>query len=216
MDEICSDISGTLARIKQALEVHTDSDVVEILGKASGSASQWKRRGRIPAGVLAQVSERTGVSIRWLKTGEKQSEVRESPAAYDRLNGFILIPRYTMNIKSECLKDRVPFREEWIREEMCLDPSRLALIQTSGDGMEPVLHPGDLMMFDLGTKQVKDNAIYALSAGDSLLVKRIQKKIDGSLVIKSDNPAYEPEEIEAGRARDLQVIGRLVWAGRRF
>ncbi len=35
--------------------------------------------------------------------------------------------------------------------------------------------------------------------------------LDGSLVVKSDNAAYEPETISAERAEEFRVVGRMVW-----
>jgi phage repressor protein C with HTH and peptisase S24 domain len=45
------------------------------------------------------------------------------------------------------------------------------------------------------------------------LVKRVQRKHDGSLVLISDNAAYQPDIVDKSAADDVTVVGRVVWAG---
>lgn len=61
-----------------------------------------------------------------------------------------------------------------------------------------------------------DKAEVVPQLNDALLVKRIQHKLDGSLHVMSDNTRYETEIVSAERAMDLNVLGRVVWSGRRM
>jgi phage repressor protein C with HTH and peptisase S24 domain len=45
------------------------------------------------------------------------------------------------------------------------------------------------------------------------LVKRVQRKFDGSLILISDNPIYLPEEIPANLASEVRVVGKVAWRG---
>ncbi len=45
------------------------------------------------------------------------------------------------------------------------------------------------------------------------LVKRVQRKHDGSLVLISDNTAYQPDVVDRAEAERVTVIGRVVWLG---
>ena len=94
--------------------------------------------------------------------------------------------------------------------------SALALISVKGDSMEPTLSNGDLILLDTSHGRVEDNAVYALQHNGTLLVKRIQRRMDGSVVVKSDNPRYESEALNADQVGALKVVGRVVWAGRRM
>lgn len=80
--------------------------------------------------------------------------------------------------------------------------------------MEPTIRHGDLLLIDTGEPRVKDNAIYALLIEGDLVVKRVQRKLDGTLVVRSDNDAYPPEEIPAAESARLGVVGRVRWFGR--
>lgn len=82
-------------------------------------------------------------------------------------------------------------------------------VQVAGDSMEPTLADGDVIIVDTAHNTIDGSGIYVVELQGNLLVKRVQLRIDGSLVLKSDNPAYEPEQIQAGAAHTLRVLGRM-------
>jgi len=138
--------------------------------------------------------------------------------------GFVLVPRYDVAasmgngavIHSEQVVDHLAFREEWVRTELGANPKNLVLISAIGDSMEPTLRAGDLLLIDRSTAGVKQDAIYAFATNNELRVKRMQLRMDGSVVVKSDNPQYDPETLSADIASALHIVGRVVWSGRRM
>ncbi|MCA3323677.1 MAG: hypothetical protein INF75_11415 [Roseomonas sp.] len=50
-----------------------------------------------------------------------------------------------------------------------------------------------------------------LAIGGALLVKRIQLRLDGSVVVKSDNAVYETEVMPADQTSTLKVLGEVIW-----
>lgn len=90
------------------------------------------------------------------------------------------------------------------------------MLIVKGDSMNPTLNDGDMVLVDLRASRIEDNAIYVLEFADSLLVKRIQRKLDGSVVIKNDNPRYEPEILPKERVESVKIVGRVVWSGKRM
>ena len=134
---------------------------------------------------------------------------------------FVMVPRYDVQasagagalIHSELIVDYLAFRHEWV-SRMGLNRQKLALIEVHGDSMEPALYNNDLILIDLRASELSVNGIYAIQHRGHLLVKRIQVKLDGTVIIKSDNPAYEPEVLGPDEAGGLVVVGRVVWFGR--
>ena len=92
----------------------------------------------------------------------------------------------------------------------------LALITVKDDSMEPTLRSDDLILTDTSRGHIEHNSIYVLRFDNELIVKRIQKRMNGSVIIKSDNPVYGEEELDALAAQSLPVIGKVVWFGRRI
>ena len=94
--------------------------------------------------------------------------------------------------------------------------NRLALITVKGDSMEPTLRSDDLILTDISTGHIDDDSIYVLQFKNDLVLKRIQRKMNGSVVVKSDNPIYGQEEMDELAAQALPVVGKVVWFGRRI
>jgi len=138
------------------------------------------------------------------------------------LNDFILVPRYDVHasaghgsiISSEQIVDHLAFKRDWVRKDLGLNPDKLALINAVGDSMEPAILSNDLLLVDLDSNTLTDDAIYVISVNDSLLVKRIQTMLDGTVKIKSDNPIYDNQTLKKEELSDLRVLGRVVWFGR--
>jgi phage repressor protein C with HTH and peptisase S24 domain len=94
------------------------------------------------------------------------------------------------------------------------NPSALSVIRVEGDSMVPTLTDGDDILVDRSAAPLRDG-IYVLRMDGALNVKRLAiNPVSRSITVRSDNPAYpswpdcEPETID--------VIGRVVWVGRRL
>lgn len=119
-------------------------------------------------------------------------------------------------ISEERIVDRLAFRLDWIQKTLGVRPKDLVLISTSGDSMVPTLHPRDLLLMDRSVESLDDDAIYAVQMPDGLMVKRVQRDTDGTVLLKSDNPQYPPFSLDPSRLEQLRVVGKLVWSGKRF
>lgn len=142
-----------------------------------------------------------------------------------RVNGFITFPKYDLQsitkeghdhvIHSEQIVNHLAFKREWL--EMSLNASNcLALISVKDDSMEPTLKSDDLILTDTRSGSIENNSIYVLQIDNELIVKRIQRKVNGAVIVKSDNPVYGEEELDALAAKSLPVVGKVVWFGRRI
>lgn len=103
------------------------------------------------------------------------------------------------------------FGRAWLRQQG-LDPRRLSAISVDGDSMEPVLRDGDEILVDAMPKPLRDG-VYVVRVDGALLVKRLETGRPGLVILKSDNPAYDPIELSPG---DIAVVGRVVWKGGRL
>jgi len=109
------------------------------------------------------------------------------------------------------LAGSMAFDRAWMREHLGRDGGGFVSVSVSGDSMEPALFDGDTIIIDTLVDRVDASGVYVIRLGVDMLVKRIQRKLDGALVVRSDNDRYEPEELPAARAGELRVEGRLVW-----
>ena len=82
--------------------------------------------------------------------------------------------------------------------------------------MTPVLNPSDLILVKKQNGAPVKDGIHVVRLDDVILVKRVQRLPGGKIKISSDNKAYEPYTLDLAEIDNFAVIGRVVWAGRRF
>lgn len=106
------------------------------------------------------------------------------------------------------------FGPKWLKQ-LCNNPAKLSLISVDGDSMDPTLCDGDDIMVDHGAAEAPlRDGIYVLRMDDVLLVKRLAVGPAGKISIRSDNSQY-PDWDDVDVA-DVNIIGRVVWTGRRL
>ena len=208
-----------ISRMKAALDVSTDLELAKHLGYSStGTISRWKAKdASVPISAIEKVASTTGKTI---------DEIKRSNTETAGLlpSNTIFIPLFNVEasagggslVEEECIVDRIAFKEDWIRNDLGVNPKDLALITTIGDSMEPTLRAGDMVLLDRSVEKIKDEAIYAMSVDGMLLIKRVRWRADGGLTLLSDNQDYEAVVIAPDMKAALRVVGRLMWAGRRL
>ena len=99
--------------------------------------------------------------------------------------------------------------------------SGFVVLCMKGDAMGDKIKDGTPLLVDTNMTQVtEDNAIYALLLGDSVIVRRVQRRLHGGYLITCDNPAIASETIdrlgshhdESAHSRDVVVLGRVALA----
>lgn len=199
-------------------------EIAKQLGISFRSWQDYELGKSVPGGKVFESLTRIGFNANWLLTGEGEMLQGENTEAHPLGEDYILVPRYEVRasagggamVHSEQIVDYLSFKAEWVRNSLGASARDLALINVKGDSMEPTLSNEDLILVDLRAHQVEDNAIYVLQLDGALLVKRLQRMFDSSVIVSSDNAIYKPETIRGDAVKDLNVIGRVVWCGRRM
>ena len=109
--------------------------------------------------------------------------------------------------------DLIAFRRDWLNR-LGINPDHAALIEAAGDSMEPSIPDGAIMLLDTSITEVRNGWICAIVRDGELLVKRIQKKLDGTVLLISDNSHYQAEEVSEDRLYQYHIAGRVRWVGR--
>ncbi|APG24005.1 XRE family transcriptional regulator [Syntrophotalea acetylenica] len=200
--------------------IHLDQ-LAEKLGVHPNTIRNYENGKRSPdTEFLAKLLEEIpGTNPGWLLTGEGARHRGDHQAQ----EGYVMFPRYEIQagagpgrlVESEQVVDFVSFKEDWVRSYLRVPRQKLALLNVKGDSMSPTMNDGDLILIDMRSDRIEDSAIYVIEFDEALLVKRIQRRFDGSVAIKSDNPFYEPEIIPKERAQSLRIVGRVIWTGKK-
>mgnify|MGYP001131737037 CR=1 FL=1 len=120
-------------------------------------------------------------------------------------------------VDGEDIAESLAFQKKWL-DKMGLSIPNLVVVRCRGDSMEPRLCDGDAVLVNchkFDYKSVSDGAIYAINYGGEARIKRLIKRFDGSLVIRSDNKNgdYQDEIVDRSNADQLLIIGQAVWVG---
>jgi phage repressor protein C with HTH and peptisase S24 domain len=227
--ERAQNVDGIGERLKQARSklAMTQKEMARTLGMSlrTYAASEAEER-TMDVGEVARLAK-LDIDIAWFLTGRESAQNDHSSAIADRSAGaglgddFVLLPRYDvqasagsgMVIHSEQIVDYLAFKADWVRDRLGRNASDLLLIEASGDSMSPTIAHGDLLLIDRSTAQLRDSAIYVLANDGELMVKRVERRVTGGVVIKSDNPRYDPETLSAEEASFIRVIGQVLWHG---
>jgi phage repressor protein C with HTH and peptisase S24 domain len=195
------------------------ADLARAVGVSDNAIYKWvSGRGQPGMISLVNLARAAGVSVEWLATGRgTAAKNRPEPQATVELSEFVMMPRHMLRasggrspVQSSQIVDYLGFRADWLDQTVHADPRSLALIEAAGDAMAPTIDEGDLVLCDLRDTRFRHDGIYVFRSGATLAVKRLQRQIDGTLLIRSDNPAYEPIKVKPD---EVGVVGRVIWIG---
>lgn len=216
------------ARIK-AIKLNWAMREVECQGGKRGVRMEFRPPQSILSNIQKFLKENPGFFSKVKGSSERTVQQKAHPVKppahlSQSMDDFVLVPRYDVRgsaghgsvIHSEQIVDYLAFRKDWVKKTLGVTERDLLLISVKGDSMEPTLSNDDLILVNIRKGRIEDNAVYVLQHDGDLLVKRIQRKIDGAVIVKSDNPLYEQEVLDSSKAESLHVLGRVVWYGRKM
>jgi phage repressor protein C with HTH and peptisase S24 domain len=107
------------------------------------------------------------------------------------------------------------FRTDWLRTITNAADEDLFVLFADGDSMENTIRSGDSMLVDRTQANPRKDGIYVFMWDGLLNVKRLTSNPKTkSITIGSDNPAYD--KFVGIKPNEIEVIGRVVWIGRKL
>ena len=208
----------------------TQMKLSELTGipQSSISTAERESKGSADTPVFAKAC---GIDAHWLATGEGEmlptplallgKPVRALAEGEDPGDGYVQIPEYEVRFAAgngrAALFDEIDgtkprtYRVEWF-VETGINPQHCKCFKVHGDSMEPFLFDGDSVLVNLGETSILNGKVYAMRYGDELRIKRCYKRLDGGLVLHSDNPSHLPRDEEVSpdmAATHIAIIGRV-------
>lgn len=196
------------------------------VGVSEAVVRKWKSNISDPSREhVVAIADAYDVSLEWLAAGRgpmlatgKTGAPPSTPAgAWEE---FDLVPLFEAVasagagavVEGEQILAQLAFRKDWLARTG-LRARQLALVCAAGDSMEPAINDGDVLLIDTAKRQPVGGHIYVLRISDELRAKRLQRLIDGSVRVSSDNKIYADEVIDASDLDQLHILGRVVWKG---
>tara|TARA_B110000211_G_scaffold54451_2_gene60382 strand:+ start:1704 stop:2654 length:951 start_codon:yes stop_codon:yes gene_type:complete len=151
-------------------------------------------------------------------TKEDLAELNELIHYFNKHNEFAMIPGYNIQVSAghgaingeEKPTRYLAFRRKWLKYRG-FNPRDLVVVFAKGDSMEPTITNNNSLLILTNIESTQDGGIYVIRQDDILLVKRVQRLLDGNLKLISDNAAYEPMVLTKDSFESLDVVGQVVW-----
>lgn len=210
-------------RIETALQAKNggnQSEMARYIGVSPQAVQKWVAGDAEPRGRnLELAAEFLGMSQSMLKFGDTGKTVFPHHPDDGIADDFVYVTESQVHFSAgnghtasyELMEDNDPaqYRLSWFQKQR-INPDLVKRFRVTGDSMEPMLYEGDAVLVNLAETNVIDGKMYAIRYGDDLRVKYLSRRLDGTLTLKSLNPAYPPEEISPEKVDDyISIIGRV-------
>ena len=226
--------SAFVGRLQTILSHWPSADrLARAMGVSPSAFRKWLKGEAEPSRErLVALARAAGVGVAWLAEGEGPEPVFEPMSGRRRVPGvadmqgaadwrdFVLLPGRAEAAAAGSVTPPPPsgtafmaLRHDWVRTICGVEPDQLLLETAIGESMTPTIKNGDMLLIDSADQTFRDYGIYVLQINGQRLVKRVQRKHDGSLVMISDNLAYQPDIVDKVMAGSVTVVGRVVWVG---
>lgn len=181
---------------------------------ASKGSQILYEKGKPPTADYLSALARAGGDIGYVLTGEHLHF-----ATSTKLPEMVRLPRYDVQasagpgttVATEVITDVIAFDRGFLRD-LGATPDRCSIIWARGDSMVPTIPDGSILVVDHSQTELTHGCIYVFDLAGDLLVKRLRRRVDGSIDLVSDNVTIYPVETVSPRDLDqLRVIGRVVY-----
>lgn len=204
----------------------TQPSFAEIAGTTKKSQIDYEKDLTQPkANYLASIAE-AGADVNYIITGKRVEKSLNSdlPNGYE---GFSIVPVFAdvmisaghgSLVEDNCEPTSyMAFRNDWLRERGFLLKD-LCVYIARGDSMSPTIEDREPILTHRSEadKIPQDGHIFVIRSGDTHWVKRIQKQLDNTLLLISDNKAYPPMTLDLEVAQDVEILGKVVNSSKNF
>lgn len=196
----------------------TQRELAESLGVSRQAVAYWQKGGNLSNERIKDIADRLHISADDLFGIETPKTVDASLPVPD---GYIRVPVFDVfgscgngrENHSEVITGAVDLAEWFVRSLSGVTSiNSLQIISSTGDSMTPTIEPRALLLVDRNQATfATGDGIYCLRIEDELYIKRVQRNIDGTLTLLSDNVLYKPMTVERSRLDQSAILGRVVF-----
>lgn len=84
------------------------------------------------------------------------------------------------------------------------NPYYSKILRVDSDCMEPAINKGSLLIYDSSVNEYLVDGIYVVRYYDAVMIRRVQKCDETSLILKNDNPRYSDQRAEI---KKVEILG---------
>jgi SOS-response transcriptional repressor LexA len=210
-------VEDVLQRMMHATSSRNQAELANRLGVRRAAVTDAKRRETVPPDWYMRLARMHQANPVWLETGLGPEHIGGGDP-----EDFALVPKVGAVARmgpegletSGDVEGFYAFRRDFLTRLSTAGPESLKLMGVAGDSMEPTLRDGDVVLVDESVTEPVYGRIHVVGIDDGIVLKRLDKR-PGGLVLLSDNrDLYPPIEIDESDAEHVRLIGRVVWMAR--
>lgn len=208
-------IGDNIKKLREHLNL-TQKEFGSKIGRSHQAIQKYESNDTpVKQAMLILISQAYNVNPDWLLNGTGEMFLGENKQ--QALSDIISIPYYP-EVSAAAGSGALVYDENTVKHLQVSSAiinistgDNVCLINATGNSMQPVIDDRDLLLVDLSQKLITDEGIYVIRLDTTLVVKRVQKILNGIILI-SDNPQYPPREISADNfnENDAAVIGKVI------
>ncbi|MCH7357431.1 helix-turn-helix domain-containing protein [Acinetobacter sp. NIPH 1958] len=193
----------------------SQESLANLIDVSESTIKRWESGAAIPSDKLTLCAQH-GFDIVFILLGKDADEAVNSSSSF--IDEFDIVNVYDVDISaghgSICGGDakpvsRLAFRKDWLNRHGFYAKD-LIIVYAAGDSMFPTIQDKEPLLINTGDKSLTDGFIYVIRNGENFWVKRIQRQLDGSLLLISDNKTYPPMPLDLNEASDVEIMGKWV------
>ena len=156
--------------------------------------------------VLVKIALKYNINLNWLISGKGYPQEEAETTVIELFNQEAAAGRGIL-IEDYPETSAIPVPQTLIHPHK---PSGLKAVYVSGDSMiEEKIYDGDIVIFC--PKLTSGDAVYVVSVGDSLLVKRVHfDRIKNTITLISANSCYPPRILTDDEAKNVKIEGKVI------
>ena len=213
-------IAERLVKIRKSLSIN-QGDFAKTFEISQSSYARYETgESLLNSEKMSLLVTKLNIDTHWLITGEGEMFRNNNPSTNTLIEDLSVIKIPMIDVKASAGQGMVNYIED-IKDFISLpenilpaytNKKNLAIIEIMGDSMEPTIKNGEIVILDTGVQEIRSGSVYLIRVFDDLRVKRIDRKMNGNIVIMSDNAVYPPEELafEELENSPLHIIGIII------
>lgn len=196
-------------RLRQAAQAIGITRAAKAAGVPYTTLRDYMNGGEMKFSSIASLARVCGVSLDWLAygVGEEPTPPQTQEETPSRGGHQAVIPWLDNR------EDGLRISKSWLTRTFRQDGTALRLVSVIGDAMLPTLVENDLVILDTANQQIHGSGLFALAVDDSILIRRLERRLGGGLRVISDNDRYPPQDLTQDEASDLKIVGEVLWTG---
>lgn len=212
--------TGDRVKMRRAEMGISQDKLATLSGLTQPTISALEKNRANTSGSLASIASALGVSALWLETGLGEMIPDGTIQGVSVNDDVYVVP--LLDARGSCGNGRmygeidtspIKISKRLLARCRITQASKLIAVNADGDSMAPYIAHEDIILFDTGITHFQDGLIYLLDTLDGLRVKRVNRRVDGQVILRSDSPdriRYPDENYTAEQAEGLTVKGRFV------